>query len=125
MAIYTCGIGGEKAEEKTIMQPAGPRRAFVCPTDGLLATFGFKPTAGTPGNRGPDGTTPSALVPGNYCKVGARWWANPPDSDAGGAFLIGMGTTVNADGSLTVNGYIDGPRWKGWLENGVWLAEET
>lgn len=125
MPIYTCGIGGERAEEKTVMQAAGPRRAIVCPTHGLLAMAGFKPSVGVRGNRDPDGTDPSTLVPGNYCKTGNRWWANPPDPDAGGAFLVGMGVTVNADTTLTVNGYIDGPRWKGWLEAGNWLAEET
>ena len=125
MPLYTCGIGGERAEERTIMQSAGPRRAIVCPTHGLLAMSGFKPATGTSGTRDPDGSDPSNLPPGNYCKVGNRWWANPPTSATGGAFLVGMPVTVNADTTLTVNGYIDGDRFKGWLEAGVWLAEQT
>jgi hypothetical protein len=121
MSVFTCGIGGERAEEKIVLRPSGERVAIVCPVHGIIAFSGFKPNGGTQGFRAADGT--QTLVAGEYAKLGAnRWAARPP---RGAQFLIGgLPVTENADATLTVGGFIDGADWQGWLENGVWLEEE-
>jgi hypothetical protein len=122
MASYTCGQGGEQATEQTILQAAGERLAIVCPVHGILATIGFKPAAGTVGERIADGTAVDQLQPGKYAKQGANRWAFCPPK--GKPLLCGITTTENPDTTITVKGFLDTADWRGWLENGVWLEEK-
>jgi hypothetical protein len=123
MTIYTCGVGGEQAETRTILQPSGERVAIVCPVHGVLATQGFKPAAGTAGAKVVDAAPLDTLTPGQWTKLAAnRWAARPP---AGEAFLVGIASSEDANGLLTIKGFVDTARWRGWLEAGVWLEEQN
>jgi hypothetical protein len=122
MTSYTCGIGGERAETRTFLQPAGERVAIVCPAHGVLATQGFKPAQGTPGEKVVDAAPLDTLTSGQWTKLAAnRWAARPP---RGEAFLVGIPSAEDATG-LTVKGFIDTSQWRGWLEAGVWLEEQS
>jgi hypothetical protein len=122
MTTYTCGTGGEQAETRTILQPSGERVAIVCPVHGILAIQGFKPAAGTAGAKVVDAAPLDTLTPGQWTKLAAnRWAARPPQGEA---FLLGIPATEDATG-LTVKGFIDTAQWRGWLEAGVWLEEQS
>jgi hypothetical protein len=122
MSKWTCAVGGEQAETRTILQPAGERVAIVCPIHGVLATQGFKPVQGTPGEKVVDAAPLDTLTPGQWTKLGTnRWAARPPKGEA---FLVGIPSTEDATG-LTVKGFIDTSQWRGWLEAGVWLEEQS
>jgi hypothetical protein len=119
MAVYTCSQGGERVATQTILRASGEVTALVCPVHGVLAYLGWKPPSGETGTHAPDGTM--TLQPCAYAKIGNRWLVRPP---RGEAFWIGLPFSATPDGILTVNGFIDGAAWRGWLEDGVWLEEE-
>lgn len=119
MAVYTCGVGGDRAEARTILSASGTVEAIVCPNHGVLTYLGFKPTSGDAGVRAPDGTR--APEPGQYAKVGNRWLACPP---RGEPLWLGVPVTANADQTITVAAFIHTNAWRGWLENGNWIEEE-
>lgn len=127
MTVYTCGVGGERAETVTVLRPSGQRTAIVCPVHGIVAWAGYKPAGGTDGVRLPDAATdPGTLNPGEYVRVGsptAHWVIRPPRGDQ---LVVGAPVQVvgGASGTLTINAYIDAADWKGWLEAGVWIEEE-
>lgn len=122
--VYTCTRCGKRAETIAILQPAGSREGIACPTHGVIAYRGWKPTGGIAGVR----ALPAAqLAPNEYgpLKLGslALWQARPPRGTTVVLHLLPV-TEDAPDGTITVDGYIDTPNWRGWLEAGVWLEEE-
>lgn len=122
--IYTCGLCGERVVENKILRPSGEVPALLCPAHGVLAYTGFKPSGGSTGTRRPNFS--ASLMSGDYALSATsppRWLARPPRGDS---FFVGLPATANpiASGPLTINGFVDGAAWRGWLEDGVWIEEE-
>lgn len=123
--VWTCTRGGadHRAVETTVLQAAGERRAISCPTHGIIAYVGFKPTGGVAAVTQPTGTDPQSLAAGEITKTAAGdWWIRPPRTQA--ATLVKVQVTETG-GLLTVNRMIDMSGWRGWLESSVWLEEEV
>ena len=121
MAVYTCTRDDARATLEVVMTPSGERPAIICPTHGIIAYEGFKPTGGAAGMRAADGNR--NLAAGEYSLItGGNWIIRPPRGPQ--SLLRGMTVVVNPDLTITVTEFIDGGSWKGWLEAGVWIEEE-
>ena len=62
-----------------------------------------------------------SLDPGQYGELDGAWWVRPP---RGGVTLVATERiTEHEDGTISVAGLLEFPKWRGILSKGNWVEE--
>jgi hypothetical protein len=63
------------------------------------------------------------LDPGQYGQLAGVWWVCPPrtGNDVSASAVPKNRVVEHEDGTITVQGILPSPRWKGRLERGHWI----
>lgn len=68
----------------------------------------------------PDESENMPLQPGDYGRLEGSWWGRPP---VGGASPLASNKVIEHDnGSISIEGLIQLPKWTGFLIRGEWIT---
>lgn len=61
------------------------------------------------------------LQPGDYGELDGEWWVRPPRS--GASLVAAERITEHEDGTISVYGLLELPKWRGYLVRGIWTEQ--